>query len=45
MTQKRLNHVILLHIHKQRADYLHLISIARDFTEANSRRKAFFGNF
>lgn len=45
MTQKRLNHVILLHTHKQRTDDLDLVSIARDFTEANSRRKAFFGNF
>ena len=45
MTQKRLNHVILLHTHKQRTDDLDLVSIARDFTQGNSRRKAFFGNF
>ena len=45
MTQKRLNHVILLHTHKQRTDDLDLFSIARDFTGANSRRKDFFGNF
>ena len=45
MTQKRLNHVILLHTHKQRTDDLDLISIARDFTGTNSRRKDFFGDF
>ena len=36
---------MLLHTHKQKTDDLDLMSIARDFTEANSRRKAFFGNF
>ena len=30
---------------KQRTDDLDLIGIARDFTEAKSQRKGFFGNF
>ena len=45
MTQKRLNHVILLHTHKQRTDDLNLIKVAQDFATVNNRRRAFFGNF
>ena len=45
MTQKRLNHVALLHTHKQRTDDLDLREVARTFSDTNSRRKAFFGNF
>lgn len=45
MTQRRLNHVILLHVHKQRTDEIDLYQIARDFSFKNARRKQFFGNF
>ena len=45
MTQKRLNHVMLLHIYKEKVDQLDLKEIAKSFIEANARRKAFFGEF
>lgn len=44
MTQKRLNHVILLHTHKNTSN-LNLYQIAQDFVSRNSRRVQFFGNF
>jgi len=44
MTQKRLNHVALLHTHKQPTDDLDLREVAR-IVQIQSRRKAFFGNF
>lgn len=45
MTQKRLNHVILLHTHKKNTSDLNLYQIAQDFVSRNSRRVQFFGNF
>lgn len=45
MTQKRLNHILLLHTHQQRTDELSLLAIAQDFVTRNNRRKLFFGNF
>jgi len=42
MTQKRLNHVALLHTHKQPTDDLDLREVARIVSDTNSRRKAFF---
>ena len=45
MSQKRLNHVIILHTHKQRTDDLDLYEIAKEFASANSRRQDFFGLF
>ena len=45
MTQKRLNHIMLLHIYQEKVDHLDLKGIAKSFIEANIRRKAFFGEF
>lgn len=45
MTQKRLNHVILLHTHKERVDVLDLLAIAKEFVSANDRRRSYFGHF
>ena len=45
MSQKRLNHVMILHTHKQRTDKLDLYEIANEFASANSRRRDFFGPF
>ena len=41
MTQPRLNHVMLLHIHKEKID---LTSIAKDFISVSDRRRNFFGH-
>ena len=45
MTQKRLNHIVLLRTHKHPTDELDLTEVASDFSGANSRRRAFFGSF
>ena len=45
MSQKRLNHVILLHTHKERVDALDLLTIAKEFVSANDRRRSYFGHF
>ena len=41
MSQKRLNHAMILHTHKQRTDDLNLYEIAREFASANSQRQDF----
>ena len=45
MTQKRLNHLIVMHIHKERTDQLDLSSIANEFVSFNERRKSYFGSW
>ena len=45
MTQKRLNHLVILHSYQQRTDKLDLLNIAVDFSSRNNRRQLFFGNF
>ena len=45
MAQKRLNNLMLLHIHKGKTDSLDVLTIAKDFIEKNERRLAFFGRF
>ena len=45
MTQERLNNVMILHGHKERADELDLMAVAKDFLQANDRRRNFFGSF
>ena len=45
MTQKRLNHLIVMHIHKERTDQLDLSSIAKEFASVNERRKSYFGSW
>lgn len=45
MTQRRLNHIILLHTHKERVDVLDLLAIAKEFVLANDRRRSYFGHF
>ena len=37
MTQPRLNHVMLLHIHKEKTDTLDLTAIAKDFISVSDR--------
>ena len=43
MTQQRLNHLMLLHIHKYHTNNLDLIDVAHDFIDGNEHRKNFFG--
>ena len=45
MTQKRLNHVALLHTHKNRTDTLNLKDVAERFISVNERRSSYFGHF
>ena len=45
MTQQRLNHCMLLHVHVKQTDQLDLIDIAKEFVRRNERRRTFFGNF
>ena len=45
MTQERLNHCMLLHMHREKTDNLDLIEIAKEFVSRCERRKNFFGNF
>ena len=44
-TDNILNHLMTLHIHKEKTDMLDLIEIANEFCERNERRKAKFGKF
>lgn len=43
MSQRRLNHLILLHVHKSLTDGLNLVDIASDFIAGNDHRKNIFG--
>ena len=42
MSQPRLNHIVLLHLQKERTDALYLIHIAKTFVSVNNRRQEFF---
>jgi hypothetical protein len=44
MSQRRLNHVIIPNIHKEKLDLLDLNSICSDFISKNENRKSFFGH-
>ena len=45
MSQPRLNHVMMLHIHKDKTDQLNTINIAKEFISFNDQRETFFGNY
>ena len=44
MTQNRLNHLMVLHVHKVRTDSLDLMSIAREFVTGREGRLRMFGD-
>ena len=44
MSQQRLNHLMLLHIHKDRTNTLDLVSVVKEFISCNERRLSYFGN-
>ena len=45
MTQKRLNHCMLLHIHKEKTDELDLLWLGNEFTKPVANRCRNFGKF
>ena len=45
LSQPRLNHVILLHIHKDKTDNMDVVQIAKECISVNDRRKLHFGSF
>ena len=45
MSQDRLNHIVLLHCHKDTTDSLDLIAVANEFIELLSHRLKIFGKF
>lgn len=44
-TNKRLNHIMLMHIHKERTDKIDLIKVANEFVEWKDNRRQIFGTF
>ena len=42
MTQKRLNHFLLLHIHRIQTNALDLLGVAEESISRNSRREEYF---
>lgn len=45
MAQARLNHMLLLHVHKDRTDNIDLVKIAKELATVNERRNNFFATF
>ena len=45
MSQERLNHIMVLHVHKHLTDQIFYIEIGNEFSKGCSHREAFFGNF
>ena len=45
MSQGRLNHLMLLHVHKYLTDGLKVVDIANDFVCESENRLCVFGNF
>ena len=45
MTQGRLNHLMLLHVHKDKTDQLDMTCIANEFVSGVERRMSVFGKF
>ena len=45
MTQSRLNHLMILHIHRKLTDKLNLTAVANEFVSGSEHRSTLFGNF
>ena len=45
MHQERLNHLVILHVHKDKTDQLHLPDIANQFVSKSERRLQVFAKF
>ena len=45
MTQKRLNNLMLLHVHQERLDKLDLLNMAEEFVRGSKHRLSLLGHF
>ena len=45
MTQSRLNHLMILHVHKEMSDSLNLVHCVNDFVDSNEHRLGVLGKF
>ena len=45
MTQSRLNHLMILHIHRKLTDKLNLTAVANEFVTGSEHRSTLFGTF
>ena len=45
MTQARLNHAMVLHVHRDLTDNLSLVEVANDFVSKSEHRRTQFGRF
>ena len=45
MNQSRINHVMILHLNKEKVDNLDLDIIGNEFVEGNEHRLKYFGKF
>ncbi len=45
MGQERLNHLMILHVHKDITDNLNMISVANEFVSDSEHRMQIFGTF
>ena len=45
MTQQRLNHLMICHVHRERLSALNPQKIAEEFIKSDERRKTIFGKF
>ena len=45
MSQDRLNHLMVMHIHKELADKFNLLDVANDFVAVDDSRVRVFGTF
>ena len=45
MSQRRLNSLMVLHVHSDRLDKINLLEIGNEFISANHQRKSIFGLF
>ena len=45
ITQSRLNHLLLLHVHKKNCGELDLVQVASDFVRNSEHRRSLFGSF
>ena len=45
MTEKRLNHCLLLHVHKELTDSVDLVAVTKEFIDLYDEKKKYFGHF
>ena len=45
MSQQRLNHLMIMHVHKDHTDQLSLVDTANEFVRGHDHREHLFGKF